>query len=221
MKLLEECNNKYLFSATKIMVNGAWIGVITNPQETIRIIKKYKRNGLLPIYNSVSWNIKRNEIIIYTDSGRLCRPVFYIDEKNNQSFKRKEIWEKINNKTFTWLNLISGFAKKKDEYYDTNTCRFYTIDELYDTNDFDKLENTEGIIDYLDTAEEETALISNSYEFDKKKPYTHIEIHPSLLLGVMGNQIVFPENNQLPRDLFFCGQAKQAASLYSSNVFQE
>ena len=219
MKLLEECNNKYLFSATKIMVNGAWIGVITNPQETIRLIKKYKRNGLLPIYNSISWNIKKNELIIFTDSGRLCRPVFYIDEKNKQSFKRKEIWEKINNKTFTWLNLISGFAKKKDEYYNTNTCKFYTIDELYDTNDFDKLESTEGIIDYLDTSEEETALISNNYEFDDKKPYTHIEIHPSLLLGVMGNQIVFPENNQLPRDLFFCGQAKQAASLYSSNVF--
>ena len=33
----------------------------------------------------------------------------------------------------------------------------------------------------------------------------------------MGNQIVFPENNQLPRDLFACGQAKQAVSLYNSN----
>ena len=33
----------------------------------------------------------------------------------------------------------------------------------------------------------------------------------------MGNQIVFPENNQLPRDLFSCGQSKQAVSLYHSN----
>ena len=33
----------------------------------------------------------------------------------------------------------------------------------------------------------------------------------------MGNQIVFPENNQLPRDLFSCGQSKQAISLYNSN----
>ena len=33
----------------------------------------------------------------------------------------------------------------------------------------------------------------------------------------MGNQIVFPENNQLPRDLFACGQMKQAVSLYHSN----
>ena len=33
----------------------------------------------------------------------------------------------------------------------------------------------------------------------------------------MGNQVVFPENNQLPRDLFACGQMKQAVSLYHSN----
>ena len=33
----------------------------------------------------------------------------------------------------------------------------------------------------------------------------------------MGNQIVFPENNQLPRDLFSCGQSRQAVSLYHGN----
>ena len=37
------------------------------------------------------------------------------------------------------------------------------------------------------------------------------------MLGVMGNQVVFPENNQLPRDLFACGQMRQAVSLYHSN----
>jgi hypothetical protein len=37
------------------------------------------------------------------------------------------------------------------------------------------------------------------------------------MLGVMGNQVIFPENNQLPRDLFACGQARQAISLYHSN----
>jgi len=219
MKLLEECSNKYLFSSTKVIINGSWIGVITTPQETRRLIKKYKRNGLMSIYTSVSWNIKKNELIIFTDSGRLCRPVFYVDEKNTPSFKRKEVWEKLNSNTFTWSNLISGFAKKIDENYDVNTCKIYKINELYDTDDFSKLENTEGIIDYLDTAEEETALISMDYDMESKKPYTHVEIHPSLILGVMGNQVVFPENNQLPRDLFFCGQAKQAVSLYHSNFF--
>ena len=33
----------------------------------------------------------------------------------------------------------------------------------------------------------------------------------------MGNLIAYPENSQLPRDLFSCGQSKQAVSVYHSN----
>ena len=33
----------------------------------------------------------------------------------------------------------------------------------------------------------------------------------------MGSQVIFPEHNQLPRDLFSCGQSKQSASIYHSN----
>ena len=218
MKLLEECNTSFLYSSTKIMVNGSWVGILTNPQETMRIIKKYKRNGLLPIYTSISWNIKKKEIQVYTDSGRLCRPVFYIDNKK-PSFQNKAILEKLGKMDFSWEQLISGFAKKKDSNFQVDSCKIYEINELYETTNFDNLKGTDGIIEYLDTAEEETALISSSYDFNINKPYTHIEIHPSLMLGVMGNQIVFPENNQLPRDLFSCGQSKQAVSLYNSNFF--
>jgi DNA-directed RNA polymerase II subunit RPB2 len=218
MKLLEECNTKFLYSATKIMINGSWVGVLTNPQETMRIIKKYKRNGLLPIYTSISWNIKKKEIMVYTDSGRLCRPVFYIDNKK-PSFKNRSILEKLSKMDFSWEQLISGFAKKKDPNFQVDSCKIYELNELYETSNFDDLKGSEGIIEYLDTAEEETALISSDYDFNLSKPYTHIDIHPSLMLGVMGNQIVFPENNQLPRDLFSCGQSKQAVSLYNSNFF--
>jgi DNA-directed RNA polymerase beta subunit len=33
----------------------------------------------------------------------------------------------------------------------------------------------------------------------------------------MGNQIIYPENNPLPRNSFSCGQSKQAVSVYHSN----
>ena len=45
------------------------------------------------------------------------------------------------------------------------------------------------------------------------KQITHVEIHPSFLLGVMGNQVVYPENNQLK----CLWSRKQAVSLYHSN----
>jgi hypothetical protein len=59
--------------------------------------------------------------------------------------------------------------------------------------------------------------IENKDFKESKIKYTHHEIHPSFMLGVMGNQITYPENNQLPRDLFSCGQSKQAVSMYHSN----
>lgn len=80
------------------------------------------------------------------------------------------------------------------------------------------LEKNAAVIDYIDTAEEESALIANHVdELEKNRFYTNVEIDPSLLLGVMGNQIIYPENNPVTRDAFSCGQSKQAVSVYHSN----
>ena len=54
-------------------------------------------------------------------------------------------------------------------------------------------------------------------EEDEANRVTHMEIHPSLILSIMANQIIFPENNPYPRDAFSCGQSKQGVSVYSSN----
>ena len=44
-----------------------------------------------------------------------------------------------------------------------------------------------------------------------------MEIHESLIFGVMCNLINFPENNPATRKSFSCGQSKQACSMYSTN----
>ena len=114
--------------------------------------------------------------------------------------------------------------------YISNSAEQLLQSNLYEGENIklNDLSKTKAIIEFLDTAEEESSLIAirekdlnKSMELfekgEKGKQYTHIEIHPSLIFGVMGNQIVFPENNQLPRDLFSCGQSKQGVSLYHSN----
>jgi hypothetical protein len=74
------------------------------------------------------------------------------------------------------------------------------------------------VVEYLDTSEEESTYIAfQPDDLKKSKYYTHMEIDPSLIFGVMGNLIIFPENNQFPRDAFSCGQSKQAVSVYHSN----
>jgi DNA-directed RNA polymerase II subunit RPB2 len=221
MRLLAECTPLLLARQTKVFVNGNWIGVVSKPREVLQLFKEYRRSGLLSVYTSIQWDIKETAIFIYSDAGRLCRPVFYVDPTTKTpSYNNKPVLEAIFSDKFTWEQLITGFAMKKDKGFTSKTCKVYgNVAELYDATDLKELKKTQAIIEYLDTAETESALIAITADqvIDQKKPYTHLEIHPSLILSVMGNQIVFPENNQLPRDLFACGQAKQAISLYHTN----
>jgi len=235
MELITECTTEYISKCIKIFVNGSWVGVITNPVEVLDILKKYRRIGLIPIYTSISWSIVDEIIYIYTDAGRLCRPVYYIQEQI-PSFRKKEVLNRILDENFSYNDLLIGFNNfKKSETIIDNKELFIKSNSIYSNiNDLysiphkegesieskekilDKLLEKSGIIEYIDTSETESSLIATCEE--KINKFTsHLEIHPSLLLGVMGNQIVFPENNQLPRDLFSCGQSKQGVSLYNSN----
>jgi DNA-directed RNA polymerase II subunit RPB2 len=228
LRLLNECSPLYISSMCKVIVNGNWVGVIKDPFIFEKTFKEHRRCSLIPIYISIQWDIANSTIFIYSDGGRLCRPIFYVNENGRPSYENKPLLEKIENNKFTWLDLTTGFAKKNDKLFSPNAYRIYkNIGELYDATDLSELKATSAIIDYVDTSEEETALIALKQEqldpnevisrVFKKQLYTHVEIHPSLLLGVMGNQIVLPENNQLPRDVFACGQAKQAISVYHTN----
>jgi len=224
MRLLDECTPRLIAQACKVFVNGNWVGAVSKPREVLDLFKAYRRSGLISVYTSIYWDIKEAILFIYSDAGRLCRPVFYVDTATGlPSFEKGPILELLQKDKFTWEQLITGFAQKKDKTFSSKTCASYEhVAQLYDATDLKDLQKTQAIIEYLDSSETESALIAmNNAQLWQKhatnQPYTHVEIHPSLMLGVMGNQIVFPENNQLPRDLFACGQAKQAISLYHTN----
>ena len=224
MRIIQECTPKLLGNSTKIFVNGVWIGVIDNPLETMATIKMFRRNGLIPAFTSVSFNYENNEIFIYTDSGRLSRPIYYIDSKTDKiSYDRPEIIDVINSNNYTWEQAVAGFHKKAVEKFSIKRNIIYDINELYpDLKNIESIEKAfekdKSAVEYVDVSEEEGLLIATTKdELKKNKFYTHVEIDPSLILGVMGNQIIYPENNPLPRNSFSCGQSKQAVSVYHSN----
>jgi DNA-directed RNA polymerase II subunit RPB2 len=225
MRFLQECDPKYIYANTKVMVNGNWVGVIENPLETVETFKLFRRNGILPVYTSIYFDYENNEILIYTDSGRLSRPIYYFSQ-NRPSFSRKEVIEKMDSESdkISWNQIISGWKMKKEKE-DINKNKISDIDELYpelknkEMTDVKKtLEENAAIVEYIDASEEESAMIANGMDdLKKNKYYTHIEIHPSLILGVLGNSIIFPENNPYPRNAFSCGQSKQAVSVFHTN----
>lgn len=58
-----------------------------------------------------------------------------------------------------------------------------------------------GLVELLDVEEEESAMIAmfiediNKNKKTKKYAYTHLEIHPSMILGVCASIIPFPDHN--------------------------
>ena len=234
---LGHVSNNLLDKKTKLFINGSWIGVVDYPLLVKEKILSARRIGLIPYFISFSFIINEKKIDIYTDGGRLIRPTFYtINEKTNPkivnsfsktfiSYQQSESLMNLIKKEkdkYSWFNCITGFVDKKKDINPINNnfedLFIPNISDLYDNTQLNLLNKREGIIDYLDSSESESCFICSKIEHYKdNKRFTHVDIDPSFLLGIMTNQIVFPEHNPLPRDLFGCGQAKQAASLFHSN----
>jgi DNA-directed RNA polymerase II subunit RPB2 len=228
IRILQECTPEFLGSLSKVIVNGVWIGGIENPLELVKLIKLFRRNGIIPVYTSVSFDYENNEVCVYSDGGRLTRPVYYLEKKSlnefgKPSFERKEVLEKILDGNFSWQEIVSGFKEKGVKDFNYKKDVLYDLEELYpDLNTLEKveqgLEKYKSVVDYVDTSEEEGLLFATTTDdLKKNKYYTNLEVDPSLILGVMGNQIIYPENNPVTRNSFSCGQSKQAVSVYHSN----
>lgn len=66
-----------------------------------------------------------------------------------------------------------------------------------------------GAIEYIDVEEANAAMIAMTYDDLQAGPrknieYTHMEMHPSLILGVLAGSIPFSDHNQAPRNTYQC-----------------
>ena len=222
-----------VFKKNKVFVNGNWIGIHNDPATLVNVMKLYRRNGIINIFTSISWNIQMMEIHFLTDSGRLCRPMYVL--KDNNLTITSEMVAAIKSNKLNWSNLVSGLNRKKViDYY--NCDYICPIDEATDavnsaegeSNEnmtggaveysLDKLEQSAGVIDYLDTDELINCHITNKIsEIDEELTYDYCEMHPCLILGALGFTIPFSNMSQAPRNVYGTGQTKQSVGVYVSN----
>lgn len=106
-----EVSPSSIYDATKIFVNGAWVGVHRDPDLLMRTLRKLRRSMDIVVSEvSMVRDIRDREIRINTDPGRVCRPLLIVDEKQNLALNKTHIdsLKDREGSTYNWSDLVAS-----------------------------------------------------------------------------------------------------------------
>ena len=119
---LINCNVYSNKNITNVFVNGTLFGITGDPLFITRLLKAYRRNGLINILISISFNITANELRIFTEAGRPCRPLLIL-KHNDKNKKNEAVVYNKENDFKNWFDMLNGTyytldsKEMNDDYY--------------------------------------------------------------------------------------------------------
>lgn len=136
-EVVELCNNIIMISKCKktdenikVFINGIIFGVTKEPYDLVEELEELRRVKMLPYDVSISYDEIDEEIHVYSDQGRLLRPVFnLIDGKMIGEEKDGTNWDELVDKgIITYIdnmeadNAVIAFSQNELSKYRNNYC---------------------------------------------------------------------------------------------------
>jgi DNA-directed RNA polymerase beta subunit len=180
-----------IFNKVKVFVNGCFIAISENAHELYMKLKDMKYKGIINVYTSIIFDYKLQEIKICNDGGRIMRPLLKV--KNNNLLINNFIIDELSYGRLFWDDLLTNCKLK------------------------------ESPIEYIDAEEQNGCLIATKPKdiIKHNEPdiykFTHCEIHPSTIFGILASCIPFPEFNQSPRVTYQCLDINELVLLTNGN----
>lgn len=173
-----------------ILLNGLILGVHTRPHVLVKELRTMRRQGMTGEFVSVYCHDAHRAVYIATDGGRVCRPLIIVDEQ-------------------------TGLPTLKQVHLESLAMGCMTIKDLL----------RQGLVEYVDCNEENNTLIAVtekdlSMKKDQEMRYTHLEIDPLTVLGIVSGLVAFPHHNQSPRNTYTCAMGKQAMGGIGLNEYE-
>lgn len=166
---------------TWVQVNGDFIGIVKNASNVFQELRALKRHGHIEVHTAIVWDPAKRLLRISTESGRCVRPVYILEEDGRLALTPQHVQSNE-----SWMTLVNGQYAQSAE----GTSALAPA------------------IEYIDVEEANSLLIAMRLSDLTKKAenlkYTHMEIHPALLLGVLAGTIPFSDHNQAPRNCYQC-----------------
>jgi DNA-directed RNA polymerase II subunit RPB2 len=210
---VQPCNDvplKNLPSYIPVFINGGILGFTQTPDQLVKVLRLFKRSGVLPSYSSVGFNYRDRRVFIYVDDGRPMRPLIHLGPNGEIPVAKLRDGR-------SWRQLVMGDIVPEGVEIQTPGFRDPFPDRLASLEEYiERLTPHIGAIEYIDPYEQNEAFIASFPEAISEET-THVEIHPSTIVSMITGQIPFANHNQSVRNQLSDSQSKQGLSLYATN----